>query len=229
MHDLPDKESGIAKYLPRMNHSTDAAAMNQPQLILASKSPRRRELLSIIGIPFSAVNANVDEAELTQHIIQKYNNESFSSVAANIVMGLAKAKAQSVLRSNPDSVVIGSDTIVTVDTSILGKPTSTEDALRMLRLLSGKDHYVYTGVSILTEGREETFYTVTCVSFYPWSRKEEELALKYIETGLPMDKAGAYGIQDMGALFISEIKGDYYTVMGLPVAEVYRRLMNFGV
>jgi septum formation protein len=180
------------------------------------------------GIPFTSINVDIDESRLTQSIMQKYDHEAFSNIASNIVMGLARAKAQSVISSYSDSVVIGSDTIVTVDSSVLGKPTSKEDALRMLRLLSGKDHYVYTGVSILGKEKEETFYTVTCVSFYPWSQMDEELAFRYIATGLPMDKAGAYGIQDLGALFIREIKGDYYTVMGFPVSEVYRRLEKFG-
>lgn len=205
-----------------IKHSTERT------LILASKSPRRKELLSLIGVPFIAENTDVDESVLTDRISEKFKNEPFSIIASNIVMGLARAKAQSISRNCSNSVVIGSDTIVTVDSTVLGKPKSNDDALRILRLLSGKDHYVYTGVSIQAEGKEDTFFTVTRVSFYPWTEKEEKLAARYVATGLPLDKAGAYGIQDMGALFIREIDGDYYTVMGLPIAEVYRHLGEFG-
>ena len=226
MGDL-NKGAGI-ELLVNAGNNTGNNQSDEKRLILASKSPRRKDLLSLIGVPFITENADVNESDLTERISVKCKNEPFSKLASNIVMGLARAKAQSIFVNCSNSVVIGSDTIVTVDSTVLGKPKSSDDALRMLRLLSGKDHYVYTGVSIQAEEKEDTFFTVTRVSFYPWTKKEEELAARYIATGLPLDKAGAYGIQDMGALLIREIEGDYYTVMGLPVAEVYRHLGNFG-
>ena len=200
-----------------------------PRLILASQSPRRKELLHLTGIPFTAETADVDEEALTYILKNKYDNEPFSVMAAMIVMNLARAKAQKILDTHLDAVVIGSDTIITIDSSILGKPSSSDDAMGMLRSLSGREHHVFTGVSIVSGGKSETFFSVTRVGFYPWSQKEELLARRYIDTGSPMDKAGAYGIQDMGALFIRGIKGDYYTVMGLPVSAVYNRLQNFGI
>jgi len=205
--------------------SEDAA----PYLILASQSPRRQELLSLAGIPFEAKAADIDEDAETCALKDQFSEEPFSIMAAMIVMNLARAKARKLLDTNPDAVVIGSDTIVTIDASILGKPSSAEDAYEMLRRLSGRDHHVFTGVSILSRSKEENFFTVTRVGFFPWSTDEEDLARRYISEGSPLDKAGAYGIQDMGALFIRGIKGDYYTVMGLPVSEVYHRLKNFGI
>ena len=200
-----------------------------PRLILASQSPRRQELLSLIGIPFFSQPADIYEDAQTKSLENQFDSEPFSIMAALIVMNLARAKARKLLDTNPDAAVIGSDTIVTIDTSILGKPSSAEDAFKMLRKLSWRDHHVYTGVSIMSAAKEETFFTVTRVGFFPWSKSEEDLALKYIAEGSPLDKAGEYGIQDMGALFIRGIKGDYYTVMGLPVSEVYRRLRDFGI
>lgn len=205
--------------------SADAA----PYLILASQSPRRQELLSLFGIPFAAKAADIDEDAVTCVIKDQFSEEPFSIMAAMIVMNLARAKARKLLDTNPDAVVIGSDTIVTIDASILGKPSSPDDAFEMLRRLSGREHHVFTGVSIMSRGKEENFFTVTRVGFFPWSTSEEDLARRYIAEGSPLDKAGAYGIQDMGALFIRGIKGDCYTVMGLPVSEVYHRLKDFGI
>lgn len=205
------------------------AAEAGPRLILASQSPRREELLALSGIPFTSSAADVDESALTEIITGRFNEEPFSIRAVCTVMGLAAAKARKVLSENPDAVVIGADTIVTIDESILGKPHTPENAMAMLRRLSGRDHHVFTGVSIVSAEREDTFFSCTRVGFHPWSPCEEELAARYISGGSPLDKAGAYGIQDMGALFIRGIKGDYYTVMGLPVAEVYRRLQDFGI
>lgn len=197
------------------------------RLILASQSPRRQELLGLLDIPFTAQAADIDEDALTQILRDRFKGEPFSIMAAMIVMNLAREKAKKLLFSNPDAVVIGSDTIVTIDTAILGKPSSPEAAFAMLRRLSGRDHHVYTGVTIMSRQKEETFFTVTRVGFYPWSPVEEDLARRYISEGSPLDKAGAYGIQDTGALFIRGIKGNYYTVVGFPVSEIYRRLQGF--
>ncbi|MEI8200131.1 MAG: Maf family protein [Eubacteriales bacterium] len=200
-----------------------------PYLILASQSPRRQELLSLAGIPFEAKAADIDEDAVTGALKDQFSKEPFSIMAAMIVMNLARAKAGKLLDTNPDAVVIGSDTIVTIDDSILGKPSSPDDAFEMLRRLSGREHHVFTGVSIISRSKEETFFTVTRVGFFPWTTSEIDLARRYISEGSPLDKAGAYGIQDMGALFIRGIKGDYYTVMGLPVSEVYHRLKDFRI
>lgn len=204
-------------------------AHNVPHLILASQSPRRQELLGLVGIPFEAKAADIDEEAEACAVKEQCSKEPFSIIAAMIVMHLARAKARKLLDTNPDDVVIGSDTIVTIDASILGKPTSPDDAFEMLQRLSGREHHVFTGVSIISRSKEVTFFTVTRVGFYPWSIGEIELARRYIAEGSPLDKAGAYGIQDMGALFIRGIKGDFYTVMGLPVSEVYHRLKDFGI
>lgn len=199
------------------------------RLILASKSPRRQELLHLLGVPFTAVAADVSEDAMTCALKEQYGREPFSVMAAKIVMNLAAAKAQKVLEMHSDAVVIGSDTIVTMDDCIFGKPSSPEDALEMLCRLSGRDHHVFTGVSIQCPGKTETFFTVTRVGFFPWDECGEELAHRYTAGGSPLDKAGAYGIQDMGSLFIRGIKGDYYTVMGFPVSEIYRRLKDFHI
>ncbi len=193
-------------------------------LILASQSPRRRELLALMNIPFTCAVPSLDEDALTGQIQADLAKESFGVRAASTVMALASAKAGKILKSNPDSIVIGSDTIVTIDEEILGKPSSPEDALRMLRTLAGREHHVFTGVSIRGRAKNDTFFTTTRVAFFPWGEREKRAAEEYVQSGLPLDKAGSYGIQDMGALFIRGIKGDFYTVMGLPVGELYRRL-----
>lgn len=200
---------------------------NFPLLILASQSPRRGELLALTGLPFTSQAADIDEDALTRETAEQFADQPFRIRAEYTVMNLAEGKARKVLADNPDAVVIGSDTVVTIDDLVLGKPASPDNALEMLRQLSGREHCVYTGVSIMSRLKTETFFTVTRVEFYPWSRSQEELAIRYIATGSPLDKAGAYGIQDLGALFIRGIEGDYYTVMGFPIAEVYRRLKIF--
>lgn len=229
---LSEKEiaelSGKLSLTPPL-HTDSTSAYAAPYLILASQSPRRQELLSLVGIPFAAKAADIDEDALTCALKDQFSEEPFSIMAAMIVMNLARAKARKLLDTNPDAVVIGSDTIVTIDASILGKPSSPDDAFEMLRRLSGREHHVFTGVSIMSRGKEENFFTVTRVGFFPWSTSEIDLARRYIAEGSPLDKAGAYGIQDMGALFIRGIKGDCYTVMGLPVSEVYHRLKDFGI
>ena len=120
--------------------------------------------------------------------------------------------------------MIGSDTLVVDENQILGKPKDKDDAYRILRSLCGKLHRVYTGVSLVYDDRVESFVSHTEVLFYDYDQKMEDIINKYIEGGSPMDKAGAYGIQDMGALLVKEIRGDYYTVMGLPLAELIRKI-----
>lgn len=202
------------------------------RLILASKSPRRQELLQLCEIPFSVITADVDEGRILEAVLAEIPEIPLEKSAGEIVKALAHEKAKTILKSIPkiqsdDPVIIGSDTIVVIGEQILGKPESEEEALSMLKLLAGHTHRVYTGVSILSRDAEDTFFTCTKVRFYPWDEEMETLVKSYIEEGTPMDKAGAYGIQDKGALLVESIDGDFYTVMGLPVAELHRRLKRF--
>ena len=181
----------------------------KPKLILASQSPRRRELLTLAGLEFDCIPSHAEE-RIPEGIAAK-----------DVPAFLAECKARDILRSHPGNVVLGSDTIVVCDDEILGKPSDEEEAYQMLSELSGRTHKVYTGVAILSGETRKIFTTETSVEFYPLTEKEIR---DYIKTGEPMDKAGAYGIQGRGALLVKKIDGDYYTVMGLPIAEVVRNL-----
>lgn len=182
-------------------------------LILASSSPRRHSLMKLMGIPFSVVSPEgVDETLENKDIEQE-------------ILDLALRKAESVYRKRPSSTVIGADTIVYLEGEILGKPASKEIAYYYLKRLSGNTHSVITGVAIICESSRTAFFEKTLVTF---REIPEEFILKYIETGIPMDKAGAYGIQDYGALFVKEIRGDYYNVMGFPVGRIWELLRNGG-
>ncbi|PRO64968.1 Maf family protein [Alkalicoccus urumqiensis] len=184
------------------------------QLILASQSPRRVELLTLAGFTFDTIPSNVSE-ELAADV---------KTEDAAVLLALRKARA--VFTANPEAVVIGSDTVVAVQDHILGKPADETDAAAMLRMLSGKTHHVYTGAAIVSAEKTETFTAVTEVDFFDLSDSDIE---QYIQTKEPADKAGAYGIQGKGALFVREIRGDYYAVMGLPVARAARALKTYGV
>ena len=192
-----------------------------PKLILASASPRRVELLHMCGIPFLVEPADIDEEELT---IGACRQDSSRQHFGNTVQMLAQAKAKVIFEKRSDCVVIGADTIVELGGEILGKPKSETEAFTMLRKLSGKTHRVFTGVCILSEHFEDTFFTQTSVTFIKWNETTESLARQYVASGSPLDKAGAYGIQDMGGLFVKRIHGDYSTVVGLPVSLLYRKL-----
>ncbi len=179
------------------------------KIILASNSPRRKELLQQIGIDFEVQAANVEE------ITDKTKPDE-------VVMDLSLLKAKAIAKLNPGRVVLAADTVVAYDGKILGKPSDEEDAFLMLSRLSGNTHQVYTGVAIVDEtGNINTFAECTEVVMY---ENSPELIKKYIATGEPMDKAGAYGIQGKGAVLVKEIKGDYNNVVGLPLAKVYRSL-----
>ncbi|MBS4208958.1 Maf family protein [Bacillus sp. FJAT-50079] len=183
-------------------------------LILASSSPRRKELLGKLSIPFISHSCDVDETVST------------SLSPSEIVTVLAKRKAAAVSRQYPQSYIIGSDTIVVSNQLVLGKPKDEKEARQMLRTLSGRVHSVYTGVAVLHDGVEYVFYEKTDVEF--WELSEEEIE-RYIDSGEPFDKAGAYGIQGLGALFVKSISGDYYSVVGLPVSRLARVLAEMGV
>ena len=174
------------------------------QLILASQSPRRRELLSLFGIPFAVRVADIDETM------------DPSLPAAEAVAQISHKKALAVARDAED-VLIAADTIVVVGGKILGKPHSKEEAVQMLRLLSGRDHQVMTGVTVLRGEQVEVFTEITDLHFRELTDRE---ILRYVESGEPMDKAGAYGIQGGAALFCEKMTGDYYNVMGLPVCRL---------
>ena len=137
------------------------------------------------------------------------------------VQHLARQKAEAVALLFPDDTVIGADTVVALDGEILGKPRDRQDAARMLRLLSGRTHDVFTGVCLMVEGKADTFFEHTRVTFYPLTDKE---IADYIATGEPMDKAGAYGIQGRGCTLVEKIDGDYFNVVGLPIARLHRKL-----
>lgn len=181
-------------------------------LVLASGSPRRKELLEQVGLAFSIDVADVDE-----------NLEE--DRPASLVEQLSRKKALAVLQRHPEAIVLGADTVVAYEDEILGKPEDEADALNMLSMLAGRVHHVYTGVTIcsMEEGQPvmDTFHVCTKVAMYDTPR---DLLEAYIRTGEPMDKAGAYGIQGMGAVLVKEIEGDYNNVVGLPVSEVFRRL-----
>lgn len=184
------------------------------KLVLASTSPRRKEILKGIGLEFEAVGSDVDE------------NIGEELLPRELVTRLAAMKALKILELYPDAVVLGADTVVSIGGKILGKPADEKDAKSMLLALSGKTHEVFSGVAILSAGRREIFAETTFVTFYTL---DEETVDRYIQTGEPFDKAGAYGIQGLGSLLVSGIRGDYFNVMGLPVSKTARSLKNFGL
>ena len=174
------------------------------QLILASQSPRRKELLGLFRIPFTVRVADIDETM----------NDAlppFEEVAR-----VSRLKAEATPH-DPEDVVVAADTIVVCDGQILGKPKDEADAFRMLRLLSGKDHQVMTGLTVLRGDTSSVCTEVTDIHFRPLADKE---IWAYIRTGEPMDKAGSYGIQGGAALFAEKISGDYFNVVGLPVCRL---------
>ena len=195
-------------------------------ILLASKSPRRKELLEMCNIEFLTEVSNVDEKKIEKEILEINSYDNMYDAADALTAALSHRKAKSVSNLNPNKVVIGADTVVVSEDAILGKPEDEDDAFRMLKSLCGKTHRVYTGVSLVKNGSNlSTFTNYTEVEFYDFDENMEKLIREYIATGSPMDKAGAYGIQDMGALLIKRIAGDYYTVMGLPISQLYRELI----
>ena len=201
------------------------------QIILASQSPRRKELLEQIGLEFEICPAKGEE------IITK-------TIPEEVVMELSKQKAEEVagmvssfgeahkdITTPSDILVIGADTVVAYNGEILGKPVDEADAKRMLTMLSGNTHSVFTGVTLVLidkSGRagELVFYEKTDVKMYEMSEAEID---RYIATGEPMDKAGSYGIQGKCAIYIEKIDGDYNNVVGLPIARIYQELKNIGI
>ena len=185
-------------------------------IILASQSPRRRELLAQMGVP---------QFEVVPALGEEIASPGLSP--AQLVEVLSRQKAEEVaVQAGPDDVVIAADTVVAVDGAVLGKPRDPADAARMLSLLSGRAHTVYTGVTVRRGTFSRTAHEATQVRFRPLTQSEISA---YIATGEPMDKAGAYGIQGLGALLVEKINGDFFNVMGLPVLRLSRMLGQFGV
>ena len=182
--------------------------------ILASQSPRRRELLSMLGLTFEIITADIDEAF----------DKSLSVEAA--VAEVCRRKAEAVGKDNPGRLIVAADTIVVVDGTVLGKPHSEEEAFGMLKNLSGRSHTVMTAFCLYRDGEAETHVEQTHLRFKPLSNEEIRA---YIATGSPMDKAGAYGIQDGAAIFVEALEGDYYNVMGLPLCALVKCLRRRGI
>ena len=184
------------------------------RVILASSSPRRRQLLDLIGITHEVFPADLDETYLAGEIPDAHAER------------LARAKAEAVASAHPDGLVIGADTIVVVDGIVLGKPRDTEDAVRMLGMLSDRSHTVMTAVAVTYAGRTESCVEQVEVTFMPLG---DEDIRRYVATDEPMDKAGAYGIQGYGATIVRRIDGDYFAVMGLSLVRLVALMQKVGV
>ena len=188
--------------------------MTGPHVILASQSPRRRELLTLVGIAHEVRPADIDEAYLAGEHPKAHAER------------LACEKAAVVARDMPEALVIGSDTIVVVDGDVLGKPRDAAHAAEMLSRLSGRTHTVMTAIAVQLRGVVRSAVEEVEVTFHPLSAEQIS---EYIATREPMDKAGAYGIQGFGATIVSRVDGDYFAVMGLPLQKLVRLMESLGV
>ncbi|MBC8561912.1 Maf family protein [Jutongia huaianensis] len=190
------------------------------KIILASASDRRKDILSQVGISYEVMPSSIDEDAIQ------------ADTPAALVEALSAAKAEDIAeRLTKNFVIIGADTVVVKDNSILGKPSDEAEAAKMLQMLQGNRHEVYTGVTLISvspegKGLIDTFHVRTIVDMIPMTAAQIDA---YIKTGEPMDKAGAYGIQGRGAAYIQDIAGDYYNVVGLPISTVLTRLANMGI
>ena len=184
------------------------------ELILASASPRRRELMEYFDMPFTVIPAKGPETPPA------------GADAGQTAQALSLAKAREVAQAHPDAAVIGADTVVEADGAILGKPRDEADAKRMLRLLSGREHRVYTGVTVIKDGKALSRRAVTRVFFREMTDGQIDA---YVATGEPMDKAGAYGYQGRAGLYVERIEGDFFNVVGLPLCLLGQMLREMGV
>jgi septum formation protein len=189
---------------------------DHPQLILASKSPRRSDLLKQAGLIFSTIPSDFDESSVAMSDPESY------------VRTLAKSKATDISKKHPDSWVLGADTIVLINDRILGKPGSKDEARSMLKQLSGKTHQVITGYCLCCQKKNE-FISETVRTDVRFKTLREAEIEWYIQTGEPFDKAGAYAIQGVGTFLVKSINGSYTNVVGLPICEVMGYLINAGV
>lgn len=188
--------------------------MKAREHILASRSPRRQQLLKQIGLDFQAVPSDLEEPPFTEGKPSQYAKE------------LAVMKTAKVASEHPEAIVIGADTIVVVDKQVLGKPKDADDARSMLTTLSNRPHYVHTGYCMRVDELDIQLSGVEKTKVYFRELNENEIQT-YIDTGAPFDKAGAYGIQDYSAIFVDKIKGDYFNVMGFPLAHFIVRYRAF--
>ena len=211
------------------------------RLVLASASPRRRELLSQIGLEFSVMPSTKEENAKTTEagaLVQELSRQKAVDIWEQLSGGQGQnpdADQEQISeetqepnlngKRQPELLVIGADTVVCCEGKILGKPHSREAAAEMLTALQGRSHEVYTGVTLYSQSETVTFFECTQVEFYPMT--EVEIS-EYIDSKEPMDKAGAYGIQGLGARFVKGIRGDYNTVVGLPVGRLYQELKSHG-
>jgi len=182
-------------------------------LILASSSPRRRQLLEMLQIPFTVIPAEIDERRIDGEAPERY------------VVRLAREKAASVSEQHPGALVLGADTTVVVRGELLAKPESAAEAEAMLAKLRGRTHHVMTGVALVCDGRIEDAIDISDVTF---RALPDAMIASYVATGEPMDKAGAYAVQGLGAVLIQGIRGDFFSVMGLPLRLVVELLERFG-
>lgn len=195
------------------------------QIILASESPRRKEIMETMGIPYQVMASNVKE-------------EVEETIPDQMVQALARLKTETIkeqvlqqVEADKDIIIIGADTMVFFKEHALGKPRDKEDAARMLRMLSDETHEVCTGVSIIImkqDGSEHSISFAVCTKVVVNPLTEEQIQ-DYIATGEPMDKAGAYAIQGKFGIFIKEIEGDYYNIVGFPIAEIYASMLRYGI
>ena len=188
--------------------------LNGKRLILASSSPRRAQLLKLIGLEFEIIESKLNERDEVYTVPEVH------------VLELAEKKARKVAENISDAIIVGADTIVVLNNQMLGKPRTANEARAMLRKLSGKTHTVYTGLAIIDKPSENVIsdYERTRVTFRELNDQEIE---QYVQTQSPMDKAGAYGIQDQSAVFVTKIDGCFYNVMGFPLAKFYQTLQTF--
>lgn len=184
------------------------------ELILASQSPRRHEILDLMGLAYRTEVCTEPERVVKDLSIPE------------TVMHLAFEKASFALRLHPDACVIGADTIVELDGEIIGKPKSPEDAVRTLSRMQGRSHTVYTGLAVLKNAYSDVRFAATKVRFRPMSEKEIRW---YVSTGDPLDKAGSYGVQGLGSVFVESIEGNYFNVVGLPAPVLYEMLLKANV
>jgi septum formation protein len=186
----------------------------EPLIVLASASPRRRELLDLIGVPHSVEPADIDESVLDSESPGAY------------VERLAREKATTIARRHPGALVVAADTTVVIGGRILGKPGTEQEAIDMLTVLGGATHTVLTGMACSLNGRLESSVEDVSVTFRPLAEQEIR---EYVATGEPMDKAGSYGIQGYGATMVSRIDGDYFAVMGLSLIRLVELMQRLGV
>lgn len=180
------------------------------ELILASQSPRRSEILQLMGLSFSV------------EVCTEPERIPLNASAAETVMHLARQKAAYALRLHPDACVIGADTVVVLDDEIIGKPKTADDAILTLRRMQGRSHVVYTGLAVLKNGYSDVRSVSTKVTFRPMTEKEIHW---YVSTNEPLDKAGSYGVQGLASVFVESIEGNYFNVVGLPAPALYEMLL----